>query len=184
MNVDACFELGHIHGTHGLRGEVHVLLDVDQPESYYKLESVLLSQPGSGPLIPFFIEYLKPQGRKLIVKFEEAGNQDEAKALVGSSMYLPLTQLPALAGSEFYFHEIIGCLVVDTNAGPLGNVTALYDQTPQLLIGMRYQNHEVLIPFTDDIVLGFNREQNEISTTLPEGLLDIYLNEENNDHED
>jgi 16S rRNA processing protein RimM len=50
-------------------------------------------------------------------------------------------------------------------------------QTPQVLLVMDYRQHEVLIPFTDGIVLGIDREQQDVKVDLPEGLLDVYLNQ-------
>lgn len=178
MEIDACFQLGYISGTHGLSGEVHAVLDVDDPRHYTKLESVFLSHTSEGPLVPFFIERLTLKDKKALVKFEEISSLDEARHLIGNTLYLPLEGLPTLAGTAFYFHEIIGCQVFDTNLGTLGNVSGIYDQSPQLLIGMSYGGKEVLIPYNDDIVQGFNRQSSQLKVTLPHGLIEIYLEDQ------
>lgn len=38
MNKEQCFLIGRIAKVHGLRGEVNVVLDVDDPEAYEGLE--------------------------------------------------------------------------------------------------------------------------------------------------
>ena len=175
MDADACFQVGYIAGTHGLSGEINALLDVDQPEAYYDLESVFLQKKKEKALIPFFVQYLKPQGNKLTIKFEEISSLEEAKLLVGSTVYLPLEWLPDLKGSAFYFHEVVNCQVEDSRLGTLGSVSGIYDQTAQVLIGMDYKGYEVLIPYNEEVVLGLDRERNILMVTLPEGLLELYL---------
>jgi 16S rRNA processing protein RimM len=42
---------------------------------------------------------------------------------------------------------------------------------------MIYQGVEVLIPLTDEIVPQVDKNNKVITTQLPDGLLDVYLNE-------
>jgi 16S rRNA processing protein RimM len=42
---------------------------------------------------------------------------------------------------------------------------------------MDYQNKEVLIPLNQEIVVGIDRNQQEVQVALPDGLLDIYLDQ-------
>ena len=175
MKVDACFQLGHLTGTHGLSGEMRAYLDTDRPENYKNLESVFVLNKQDQALIPFFIKYLKVKGDKAIIRFEDIDSIDEAKPLVGSGIFLPLEQLPALTGDKFYYHELVDWTVRDQNLGQLGKISSINLQSPQPLIVMDYQSNEVLIPFTDDIVLAIDRELEKIEVRLPDGLLDVYL---------
>ena len=176
MKIDACFQLGHITGTYGLSGELHVFMDTDRPEYYQNLESVFVLQKGGETLIPFFISTFRLKGDKATIGFEDIISKDQAKMLVGSSLYLPLDQLPKLEGQEFYYHELLQWSVHDQNLGELGTITSINLQSPQPLIVMDYKGYEVLIPFTDEIVTGIDRARQAISVQLPEGLLDVYLN--------
>ncbi|TDI75076.1 MAG: 16S rRNA processing protein RimM [Betaproteobacteria bacterium] len=175
MKIDACFQLGYVTGTHGLSGEVHVLLDTDQPENYKDLDSVFLLQKGVKTLVPFFIQRLKIKGDKAMVKFEEVSSKDQARKLTGSTLYLPLDHLPPLDGDNFYFHELVTWKVIDSKLGKLGSIVSVYYQTTQVLLVMGYQGHEVLIPYTREIVLGIDREHQLVQVSLPDGLLEVYL---------
>ena len=176
MRIDACFQLGYITGTYGINGAVHILLDSDRPDHYKDLESVFVLKKGEQTLIPFFITDLKLNGDKAIVRFEETISKDQARGLVGGSLYLPLEQLPDLEGNAFYYHELIGWTVTDVNAGLLGTIAAVNLQSPQPLIVMDHQGHEVLIPFTDSIILAIEKELKNVNVELPDGLLEVYLN--------
>ena len=177
MKIDACYQLGYVQDTHGLKGFVALNLDVDHPQAYHQMESVFLGLPESGDLIPFFIEELNPRGNRLLAKFEEVDNIEEAKKLVGQSLFLPLELLPKLAAGSFYYHDLLGAQVVDQQLGPLGPVVCWYDQTPQLVLGMEYKQKEILIPYNDAVVQEYQAEKNQLLVNLPDGLLDIYLSE-------
>jgi len=173
MNIDACFLLGYIVKTHGTKGQVVAFFDVDYPEDYEDLESVFLQQ--GGRLIPFFIDALEPQAKgRFIIKFEDIDTMEKAEQLRGTSLYLPLDELPELEEDQFYFHEVIGYQVVDAHHGPLGTVKDFYDLPQQQLMAMDYLDQEMLIPVMGEILLRADHEAKQLHVQLPEGLLEVY----------
>ena len=178
MDFDSCFQLGYVIKAHGLKGEVSVLLETDQPQAYQKLESVFVEQQQR--LIPFFINHLRIQGDKAVIKLDGIDHVDSAVELKNHKLWLPLEFLPELSGTAFYFHEIIGFNVRDQLSGELGLVTSVYDSASQNLIAVDHHGQEVLIPIADDIILKVNRKEKVIETKLPDGLLDIYTAEDEN----
>ncbi|MBF9255242.1 16S rRNA processing protein RimM [Pontibacter sp. 172403-2] len=183
MNQDACFLLGHIVKTHGTKGQVVAFFDVDYPEDYDDLESVFLEQQGR--LIPFFIDSMEPQPKgRYIIRFEDIKTMEQAEALRGTSLYLPLDELPELEDDQFYFHDVIGYTVVDENHGRLGTVKEFYDLPQQQLMSMNYLDQEMLIPVMDEILLRADHEARELHVKLPEGLLEVYTQPANPDEAD
>ena len=173
MNIDACFLLGYIVKTHGTKGQVVAFFDVDYPEDYEDLESVFLEQKGR--LIPFFIDAITPvKDSRFIIKFEDINTMEQAEALRGTSLYLPLDELPELDEDQFYFHEVIGYQVVDQHHGKLGTVKEFYDLPQQQLMAMDYMGQEMLIPVMGEILLRADHEAKELHISLPEGLLEVY----------
>ncbi|WP_034256579.1 ribosome maturation factor RimM [Adhaeribacter aquaticus] len=175
MNIDACYQLGYIVRTHGVKGQVIAFFDVDYPEDYEELESVFLQL--NGKLVPFFIDALdiQPNGR-IIIKFEDVDSIVEAEKLKNTQLYLPLENLPELDEDQFYFHEVIGYLIVDKTLGDLGTVKEIYEMPYQDLMAMDYQGTEVLIPIQDELILRADKAEKKLFVNLPEGLVDIYLN--------
>ncbi len=173
MQLDDCFELGYIVKPHGTKGELQVFLDVDNPEEYLEMESVLVAQ--GADLVPFFIESLKKAGKNIVFAFEEINTIEEAEELRGAKLYLPLVALPELKSHQFYYHEIIRFTIQDQHLGKLGEVKEVFLKGKQDLIVMDYRGAEVLIPVTDDIITGVDKENRVLKTNLPEGLLDVYL---------
>ena len=175
MNIDACYQLGYIVRTHGVKGQVTAFFDVDYPEDYEELESVFLLI--NGKLVPFFIDALdlQPNGR-IILKFEDVNTIEEAERLKNIELYLPLNALPELEEDQFYFHDVIGYTVVDEQLGELGTIKEIYEMPYQDLMAMEYQGVEVLIPVQDELVLRADKETQKLFVNLPEGLVDLYLN--------
>ncbi len=175
MKKEECYEVGYIVKTHGLKGELGIHLDVDNPADYQDVDGFLIEK--GGELLPYFIESISILKDKAIVKFEEINSIDEAKLFVKKTLYLATDQLDDLDEGQFYYHDIIGYEVVDEKLGVLGTVKDVYDGSHQDLIAMEYQGAEVLIPVSDEHVKNANHEQKTLHVNLPEGLLDIYLDE-------
>jgi len=171
--VDECFQLGYIIKPHGLKGEVDIFIDSDFPDNYRKLESVFVSVRDS--LIPFFIESIQIRGQKAIVKFEDVDAVEKAKELKSHTLHLPLTLLPALSGKKFYFHEVLGYLVIDKTEGEIGLIKQIFNYPNQDFIVIMKDEKEILIPINDEIISQVDRADQIIRVELPAGLLDIYL---------
>ncbi|MFN6945535.1 MAG: ribosome maturation factor RimM [Cytophagaceae bacterium] len=178
MNIESCFKLGYITKVHGLKGDIVAFLDVDYSEDYIELESVFVEI--NQQLIPFFIEDFRIKSPKnVILKFEDTASFEQASELVGKSLFLPLTMLADLEEGQFYYHDVIDYRVEDKKNGQLGIVKAFYEMPGQDLLAMEYQEKEILIPVNDDIILEADHEQKILFVELPDGLIDLYMNEGN-----
>lgn len=175
MRREDCFFLGHVSRLHGLKGEVILHLETDQPEAYEDLGSVFLLQGGT--LVPFFLESAKLIKRdQLLIKAEDFSSAEEARRLIGSEVWLPLSVLPPLHGNKFYYHEILGFSVVDQDNQPVGTVEDVLDNPGQDLLKLRHPGgNEVLLPLVDELLMSVDRENKTLHYRLPEGLLDLYI---------
>lgn len=179
MKLDQCFQLGVVLKPHGLKGELYISLDTDYPEDYQEMESVFMLQ--NGKLVPFFIEYIQLKNKEALVKFEDVEDKEGALSLRGNTLHLPLTELPELTGNQFYFHEIDGFKIEDSENGMLGIVKEVFEAGHQDLIGMEYQGKEVLIPINDEVILDVDRDNKLLRVSLPKGLLELYLADNDED---
>lgn len=177
MNFEDCYEVGYIAKTYGVKGEVHAVFDVDNSEEYSEIESIFVVKDRQ--MVPYFIEQVRFVQDYVRLKFEEIDDVDQARTLVGSKLMLPIDVLPDTDGEEYYFHDILGYMVVDADKGEIGKVTQLYDSTNQDLIGVTHQGKEVLIPYIkDQIIQKIDHDKQIIEVDLPDGLLDVYLEDE------
>lgn len=179
MDIDSCYQLGYVIKPHGLKGDVSIYIDADEPQVYKNLESVLIQRDNN--LVPFFISKIKVSGQKAILSLEDSPDIESAQLLKGSALYLPLSALPELTDTQFYFHEIIGFIVEDENLGEVGPVITVYDAGPQDLLAIEHKGKEVLLPINDETVKKVDKNKKLIFVNMPAGLLDIYLSDQDDE---
>lgn len=165
--------LGKVINPNGFKGKVNTYLDTDEPGIYQDLKMVYLNIGGSP--IPYFIKSLHLMNNKAVIKFQDVDSIEKAEMLNQKEMYLPLSELPPLSGKQFYFHEVAGFTVIDSNFGKIGPVEKVLEYPNQAVLQIFKEEKEVLIPISDDIVKKVDRDKKEIQIIAPEGLIDIYL---------
>lgn len=174
MRKEECFYLGKIAKKFSFKGEVLIYLDTDEPELYENLESVFVEC--NKHLVPFFIETSSLHKNDFLrVRFEDVNNEEEADALVGNAIYLPLSMLPKLSGNKFYFHEVIGFEIEDQRLGVFGKITSINDSSAQPLFEVLNGEVEILVPMIDHFLVKIDRENKKVIMNLPEGLVEMYL---------
>lgn len=173
MKKEDCYLLGKITRRRGLKGNVVLKLDTDQPEMYQKLSSIFVEI--NGLLVPFFVE--KAQWSKhdaLTISFKNATEQLIEQSL-GRNVFLPLSTLPPLKGNKFYYHEVIGFEIREEDGKTCGNISSINDQTAQHYFMLMLADKEVIIPIIKDWIVEVNRDEKYIKMQLPEGLMDVFL---------
>ncbi|MCK6649382.1 MAG: ribosome maturation factor RimM [Bacteroidia bacterium] len=182
MNKNECFNLGYISKSVGIKGEVLFQLDVDNAKRYQKLESVFMEL--NGGLVPFFITNIQLRGNSALVQLDGIDSTQKAQELVGTSLYLPLSLLPELKGNKFYYHEVPGFAVIDAHHGNIGEVETVLDFPQQAILQIKKGTKEILLPIKDEFVKKIDRAKKEIQVVAPEGLIELYLEDEISDEEE
>lgn len=173
MTKEECYRLGNITKPFGYKGQMVFYLDVDSPEDYAELDSVFVETKTG--LVPYFFKVDNINGNKAIVTFEDL-TPDEAHALAGHDLYLPLDLLPKLTGNQFYFHEVTGFRVVDSQYGDIGTLQTIIEYPAQPIFQINKEGKEILIPVIDPVIKQVDRKHKTLYITAPNGLIDLYLN--------
>ncbi|HTF20779.1 MAG TPA: ribosome maturation factor RimM [Chryseolinea sp.] len=169
MLKESCFQIGFIQRTHGLKGELTCVIESELPEA--DLNAVFVEVDNR--LIPYFIKSLSLQGNRSLMQLDDVETLEQARRLVGKSLYLQKTLRPRLARGEFYDDEITGFAVTDEALGDLGQVREVIDAGPNKLIAVDHGDKEVLIPVNGPFIKSFNKSRKTITVELPDGFLDL-----------
>ncbi len=89
MEISACFNIGYVVKTHGLKGEVTISLNgysVDDLASVQKVYPLFIEI--NNRLVPYFIQSISESGTKAFVKFEDVDTVEDASKLAKRSLYL------------------------------------------------------------------------------------------------
>lgn len=148
-----------------------MFLDVDDPQEYADLDSAFVEIKGN--LVPYFFQLDNINGNKAVATFEDL-TPDEAHSLVGCELYLPLDLLPQLTGNQFYFHEVRGFRVIDSQHGDIGVLQQVIEYPAQPLFQIMQGDTEILIPVIDQVIDRLDRESKTLYITAPNGLIELY----------
>jgi 16S rRNA processing protein RimM len=147
------------------------------------LESVFVEL--NNTLVPFFIKKIQLRGSTAVVSIEGIDTIEKAEEIIKSGLYLPLSFLPPLKGKKFYFHEMPGYTVVDKTYGEIGIIEKILDFPQQAIFQIKKGENEILIPAKEEFIIRINRDTKQVELDAPEGLIDIYINNtEDNDEKE
>lgn len=174
MRKEDCFYLGKIAKKFSFKGEVLAYLDTDEPELYTNMESIFVECNNN--LVPFFIESSSLHKNDFLrIRFEDMNTEEDADAIMGNALYLPLSMLPKLTGNKFYYHEVIGFAIEDQRMGMVGIIQSINDSTAQPLFEVLHNGVEMLIPMIDHFLIKIDRPNKIVVMNLPEGLIEMYM---------
>jgi len=173
------FPIGTILKPHGLKGEM--VLDVAEGFEEVLEESEFLMVEIEGRLVPFFvrkdgINFRTPTTVSLA--FDDLDTADKVRPFCGCRIFLP-NEAQMEETIEGELNELIGYLVFDLEKGSLGKIIRVDDFSGNVVLTILHGNREILVPLSDDFITEFNEEKRELHLDCPEGLVDLYLEEEN-----
>ncbi|MDB5012579.1 MAG: rRNA processing protein RimM [Daejeonella sp.] len=173
MKVDECFYIGYITKTKGLKGEIQVFFEYDEPDDL-PLDSVFVEI--NGKLIPYFISAYKLQNNQTgNFYFEDIDTIEKAEKLIRKKLYLPEAKKPERDSDEFLITDLKGFSVHDEHQGELGEILEIHDYPQQYVAMVLYKSKEILFPLNDDLITLVDEENKILKVNLPEGLVDLYL---------
>ncbi|WGQ07855.1 ribosome maturation factor RimM [Pedobacter gandavensis] len=173
MKIEEAFYVGYITKTKGLKGEVQLFFEYDEPDL---LELDVVFADFNGKLVPYFVSTYKLQVNNTAnIYFDDVDHIDKAQPLLKKKIYLPLTKMPDRSNDEFHYNDLEGYLVFDENHGELGEITEVNEYPQQFVATVIYQEKEIMFPLNDDLIVEIDEEESTLRVHLPDGLLDIYL---------
>jgi 16S rRNA processing protein RimM len=173
MKAEDYAEIGYITKTHGLKGEVQIAFSYDEPEKL-KLKSLFVEIKGK--MVPYFVEQFKLSQKQLgYFLFEDINHIDKAQILIKNKVYIFKKLLPKREKEEFTYLDLEGFSAVDKTYGLLGEIIEVREYPQQFLATVVFKEKEVLFPLADNLLESIDMDKKILTVNLPEGLLDIYL---------
>lgn len=181
MKLDECFYIGYITKTKGLKGEMQVYFEYEEPSDLL-LDSVFAEI--NGKLVPFFISSFKLQPNQTgNFYFDDIDSIAKAETLVRKKLYLPLSLKPVKdENAEFEITDLKGFIVHDSRMGELGEIIQIHEYPQQFVAVVPYKFSEVMFPLNDDLILEIDEEAGILKVNLPEGLVELYTGESSWQH--
>ena len=147
--------------------------------------------------VPLFIERFERRGRDgALIRFADIDNETRATELLGHELYLHREDETEEEDGELYYEDLVGFRATLAD-GITGVIEEYLDHDMNPLLQIRVEtignplegqndaqaktpgnsSREVLIPASDDFIAELDEEQHTVVFDLPEGLLELYLEE-------
>ncbi len=167
------FTIGKIVNTHGVRGELKVLPDTDDPGRFSKLKSVRVKQRGK--ITEYEVERARGQGTVIILKLKGIDTPEQGLLLKNSELEIHRKDAIKLPEGMWFIGDLIGCSVYEEDGNCLGKVINVLQTGSNDVYEVKDQDDRtILIPALKDVVLDVNVEEAVIKVKLLPGLKEIY----------
>lgn len=168
--------IGRLHSTHGLQGHITATHKLKGKNIFKQLKHIFVEiRPES--YIPYFIEECTITAEdEVIILVDETYSPEAAKHIVGKNIYIENALYSKLQPAELTMN-FEGYIVYDAHDKKVGTITEIQEMPGQLLASVDINGIEALIPLVEHHILNINTKKKEITLQIPDGLLDIYLND-------
>ncbi|GBU09585.1 ribosome maturation factor [Gammaproteobacteria bacterium] len=146
-NIDANkIILGKINGVHGLKGYVKIFSETRPRDAITQYKSLYVLLKKEWSLIK--VIECKVQSKNIIGLFEGYADINIAEQLIGATLAISQAQLPKLQEDEFFWRDLIGMAVQNTQGISFGIVKAMMETGANDVLICHDEISERLVPFT------------------------------------
>ena len=161
-----------IGAAHGLRGEVRLFVDADDPLAVGKL-GALEDESGARQ---FRIASLRAAKDHLLVRFDGVSDRTSAERLTNMELFVPRERLPKQKDKDsFYQIDLVGLRVEKADGAALGTIAAVqnFGAGDLLEIAPEQGGHTFYIPFADPFVPTVDIEGGRVVIELPDDIFEM-----------
>lgn len=87
-----------------------------------------------------------------IARIGDCETRNSAHGLTGRLIGVPKGSLPTLAGSEFYWVDLVGCSIVNESGLCLGTVLDVFENGAHPILNVHSDKRQHLIPFVSSVI--------------------------------
>ncbi len=144
-------QVGYIQGVFGVKGWNKVFSYCRPKQQILEYAIWQLRNHNSEQTLE--VEQGKLQGNGVIVKLKSIDNRNVAEELIGAEVWLPITALPSLSTGEYYWFQLIGLEVVNTQGQVFGKIKKLMETGANDVLVVQNHSDEILIPYIKEEVI-------------------------------
>jgi 16S rRNA processing protein RimM len=164
--------IGTVARAHGNKGQVIVNPETDFPGDRFVEGRVLIVEQ-AGRQTERRIAAVRFQQGRPIVAFEGVATMNDAEALAGAALKMPVSELAPLPERTYYRHDLVGCEVRTKDGQAVGTVTDVEGSLERSRLVIARKGGEVMVPMVDAICISVDPAAKTIVIDPPEGLLEL-----------
>ena len=143
--------VGKLGSTYGIRGWLRIYSSTEQAESIFFFFFWFLKIKGEWQ--PTELENWRHHNHEIIVKLKGVDDREAAQILANVEIGVDLSVFPELEEGDYYWHDLIGCSVVNLEGYTMGTVTEMMETGSNDVLVVKantkdaFGKQERLIPF-------------------------------------
>ena len=167
MTVEQSLPIGKVVKAHGLSGHLKVL-PYGETFSTLSAEEKITANLPDGTSLTLTVAEISPHQKTFLLISREIGTVEEAHRLVGAELCVPESRLPPTAPDEFYWYQLIGLEVVNTEGQKLGTLEEIIETGSNDVYVVRRGREEILVPAIEEVVRDVDLQRRLMTVDLPE----------------
>lgn len=167
MIIEPSLPIGKVVKAHGLRGHLKVL-PYGETFSTLSAEEKITANLPDGTSLTLTVAEISPHQKTFLLISREIGTVEEAHRLVGAELCVPESRLPPTAPGEFYWYQLIGLEVVNTEGQKLGTLEEIIETGSNDVYVVRRGREEILVPAIEEVVRDVDLQRRLMTVDLPE----------------
>ena len=169
---DAMALVGRIARAHGVRGHVIVNPETDFPDERFRPGAELFIER-AGRVDALTVTTARFHRERPVIGIAGVETMDDAQALAGRELRVPIDRLAALPPDTFYRHDLVGCRVETHDGRPVGVVRDVEGTLTGSRLVVDGPGGEVLIPLVAAICTAVEPAAKRIVIDPPDGLIEV-----------
>ncbi|MDE7388108.1 MAG: hypothetical protein K2M97_02505 [Muribaculaceae bacterium] len=166
--------VGHVAKTHGVKGEMAVMLDPAFDLDLEPGSPVIVEMEGLD--VPYFIGAVRPRGSEsILLTLDGIESEADAAVLAGRTLYVYVAAADVEADfaddDEFTADRLVGYTIVDGDI-TVGRIADVRELGPDCWYFV-LEGSGSLIPIADEFITEIDHASRLLTMNLPVGLLDI-----------
>jgi 16S rRNA processing protein RimM len=158
--------VGRVARAHGVQGEVAVLV-LSEVEDRFAPGATLWLEDGRA----LTVESSTPHRGRLLVRFREVRNREQAEGLQRALLVVPESSSPSLPEGSWWDHQIEGCAVETDRGRALGTVReVIHTAANDVWSVVSEDGVETLVPVLNDVLASVDVAAKRIVVREIEGL--------------
>jgi 16S rRNA processing protein RimM len=166
--------VGKFGASYGIRGWLKVFSYTDNPESIFDYSPWFINQKGQWTELK--VESWKRHNKGWVVKLEGIEIREDAHLLTNVEIAINPAALPELSEDEFYWRELFGMKVFNTQGYDLGEVVDMLETGSNDVLVVKanlkdaFGQKERLIPFLEEqVIINVDRQAQRIEVDWDPG---------------
>lgn len=145
MSEKELLHVGKISGVFGIKGWVKVFSFTDYREDILRYSPWQLKKNGVTKHVEVVTGQL--QSKAVVAQLKNIDDRNDAEALIGWEIFIEKSQLPPAKENEYYWSDLIGLKVENTEGVVLGVIDSLLETGSNDVIVVQGKERQHAIPF-------------------------------------